>query len=37
MLTDMVGLLQSKNAFLVNPAVFRHQDDALGCLLDAVA
>ena len=37
MLTDMVGLLQSKNAFLANLAVFRHQDDALGSLLDAVA
>ena len=36
-LTDMVGLLQSKNAFLANLAVFRHQDDALGSLLDAVA
>ena len=37
MLTDLVGLLQSKNAFLANLAVFRHQDDALGSLLDAVA
>ena len=37
MLTDMVGLLQSKNAFLANLAVFRHQDDVLGSLLDAVA
>lgn len=37
MLTDVVGLLQSKNAFLANLAVFRHQDDALGALLDAVA
>jgi flagellar hook protein FlgE len=37
MLTDMVGLLQSKNALLANLAVFRHQDDALGSLLDAVA
>jgi flagellar hook-associated protein FlgK len=37
MITDMVGLLQSKNAFLANLAVFRHQDDAMGSLLDAVA
>ena len=37
MLTDMVGLLQSKNAFLANLAVFRYQNDALGSLLDAVA
>ena len=37
MLSDMVGLLQSKNAFLANLAVFRHQDDVLGSLLDAVA
>ena len=37
MLTDVVGLLPSKNAFLANLAVFRHQDDALGSLLDAVA
>lgn len=37
MLTDMVGLLQSKNAFLANLAVFRHHDDAIGSLLDAVA
>ena len=37
MLTDMIGLLQSKNAFLANLAVFRHRDDTLGSLLDAVA
>ena len=37
MITDLVGLLQSKNAFLANLAVFRHQDDAIGSLLDAVA
>ena len=37
MITDMVGLLQSKNAFLANLALFRHQDDAIGSLLDAVA
>jgi len=33
--TDVVGLLQSKNAFLANLAVFRASDAALGSLLDA--
>lgn len=33
--TDVVGLLQSKNAFLANLAVFRAGDAALGSLLDA--
>ena len=37
LLTDMVGLLRSKNAFLANLAVFRHRAGALGSLLDAVA
>lgn len=34
---DMVGLLQSKNAFLANLAVFRAGDRMNGALLDAVA
>ena len=37
MITDMVAVLQSENAFLANLAVFRHQEDALGSLFDAVA
>ena len=35
--TDMVGLLQSKNAFLANLAVFRTSDRMAGVLLDTVA
>jgi flagellar hook protein FlgE len=31
--TDMVGLLQSKNAFLANLAVFKAQDQMAGALL----
>lgn len=33
--TDMVGLLQAKNGFLANLAVFRSSDRMLGALLDA--
>ncbi len=32
--TDMVGLLQSKNAFLANLAVFKADDQMMGSLLD---
>lgn len=32
--TDLVGLLQSKNAFLANLAVFRTSDRMTGSLLD---
>lgn len=32
--TDMVGLLQAKNAFLANLAVFRTGDRMMGSLLD---
>ncbi|WP_088280826.1 flagellar basal body protein [Ideonella sp. A 288] len=35
--TDMVGLLQGKNAFLANLAVFRASDATTGALLKAVA
>lgn len=35
--TDMVGLLQAKNSFLANLAVFRTGDAMAGALLDAVA
>lgn len=31
---DMVGLLQSKNAFLANLAVFKRADEAFGKLLE---
>lgn len=31
---DMVGLLQSKNAFLANLAVFKADDQMMGSLLD---
>ena len=34
MATDMVGLLQSKNLFLANLAVFRASDRMAGSLLD---
>jgi hypothetical protein len=34
--TDMVGLLESKNSFLANLAVFRTGDRMAGALLDAV-
>ena len=34
--TDMVGLLQSRHAFLANLAVFRTSDRLLGSLLDTV-
>ncbi len=34
MATDLVGLLQSKNAFLANLAVFRTSDRMAGSLLD---
>ncbi|MEP7298668.1 MAG: flagellar basal body rod protein [Burkholderiales bacterium] len=37
MATDMVGLLQSKNLFLANLAVFRASDRMAGALLDAAA
>lgn len=33
---DMVGLLQSRNSFLANLAVFRSGERMLGSLLDAV-
>jgi len=32
--TDLVGLLQAKNAFLANLAVFRTSDQVAGTLLD---
>jgi flagellar hook-associated protein FlgK len=35
--TDMVGMLQAKNDFLANLAVFRRGDQMLGSLLDAVS
>jgi hypothetical protein len=35
--TDIVGLLQSKNAFLANLAVFRTSDRMLGSLFDTNA
>jgi flagellar hook protein FlgE len=35
--TDLVGLLQSKNAFLANLAVFRTSDRMHGALLDIAA
>ncbi|MET0350949.1 MAG: flagellar basal body protein [Rhizobacter sp.] len=35
--TDVVGLLQSKNAFLANLAVFRASDRMSGSLLDISA
>ena len=35
--TDMVGLLQSKNAFLANLSVFRTSDRMMGSLLDIAA
>ena len=35
--TDIVGLLQSKNAFLANLAVFRTSDRLLGSLFDTNA
>ena len=31
---DMVGMLQAKNAFLANLAVFKAGDQAMGALLD---
>ena len=34
--TDMVGLLQAKNAFLANLAVFRTGDRMTGSLLDTL-
>ena len=34
--TDMVGLLQSKHAFLANLAVFRTSERMMGSLLDTV-
>lgn len=34
--TDLVGLLQAKNAFLANLAVFKADDAMRGSLLDAV-
>ena len=34
--TDMVGLLQAKNAFLANLAVFKTSDQMTGSLLDVV-
>ena len=34
--TDMVGLLQAKNAFLANLAVFKTSDQMAGSLLDVV-
>ena len=34
--TDMVGLLQGKNAFFANLAVFRTTDRMVGSLLDAL-
>jgi flagellar basal body rod protein FlgG len=35
--TDMVGLLQAKNAFLANLAVFRTSDRMMGSLLDVAS
>lgn len=35
--TDVVGLLQSKNAFLANLSVFRTSDRMMGSLLDIAA
>lgn len=35
--TDMVGLLEGKNAFLANLAVFRASDRMTGALLDITA
>jgi flagellar hook protein FlgE len=35
--TDMVGLLQAKDSFLANLAVFKTSDRVLGSLLDAVS
>jgi len=35
--TDMVGMLQAKNDFLANLAVFRRSDQMMGSLLDAVS
>jgi flagellar hook protein FlgE len=35
--TDLVGLLQGKNAFLANLAVFRASDRMHGALLDTAA
>jgi len=35
--TDMVGLLQARNAFLANLAVFKTGDEMTGSLLDVVA
>ncbi len=37
LLTDVVGLLDSKNSSLANLAEFRHQDEMLGSLLAAAA
>lgn len=34
---DMVGLLQAKNAFLANLAVFRASDRMMGSLLDVAS
>lgn len=34
---DLVGLLQSKNAFLANLAVFKAGNEAMGSLLDSLA
>jgi flagellar hook protein FlgE len=34
--TDVVGLLQAKNAFLANLAVFRTGDHMLGSLIDTL-
>ncbi len=36
-ITDVVGLLQAKNAFLANLAVFRTADRMTGALLDRAA
>jgi flagellar hook protein FlgE len=35
--TDLVNLLQSKNAFLANLAVFRASNRVMGSLIDAVS
>jgi flagellar hook protein FlgE len=35
--TDVVGLLQAKNAFLANLAVFRTGDRMLGSLIDTLS
>lgn len=35
--TDMVGLLEAKNAFLANLAVFKTSDRMVGSLLDTVS